>query len=164
MATASELEARTAVTRVIAVLSGDTPLAGVEACLDRDVIIHVDGSETHRGIALWKRWVHLMRERGRLHDLRFEPEMTEVTDGVVDVTFQWSGGVRRGRDTGRPRTLNHVRYRVEDDRIVEIWTRKANYVDVFGPWIRLTPLYRLFLLWGLVYFLARRDPAFRLDP
>lgn len=163
MATAGELEARTAVARVIAALSGDVPLAGVEACLDRDVIIHVDGSETHRGIGLWKRWVHLMRERGRLDDLRFEPDTMAITDGVIDVTFRWSGVPRRGRDAGQPRTLNHVRYRVEDDRIVEIWTRKANYVDVFGGFIRFTPLYRLFLLWGLVYFLVRRHPEFRLD-
>jgi hypothetical protein len=163
-ATASELGARQVVARLIAVLSGDVPLAGVDACLDRDVVIHVDGAETRRGIGLWKRWVHLMRERGRLRDFRFEPDTMDVTNGVVAVTFRWSGGLRRGRDAGRGRTLNHVRYRVEDDRIVEIWTRKANYVDVFGPWIRFTPLYRLFLLRGLVYFLARRDPDFRLDP
>lgn len=161
---AHEAVARAAVAGVIAGLSGDVPLADADAFLDRDVIIHVDGSETHRGIGLWKRWVHLMRERGRLRDLRFEPETTTVTDGVIEVTFRWSGVARRGRVTGRPRTLNRVSYRVVDDRIVEIWTRKANYVDVFGPWIRFTPLYRLFLLRGLVYFLARRDPAFRLDP
>jgi hypothetical protein len=33
---------------------------------------------------------------------------------------------------------------------------------VFGPWIRVTALYRLFLVYGLLYFLVRRDPAFRL--
>jgi hypothetical protein len=37
-------------------------------------------------------------------------------------------------------------------------------VDVFGRWIRVAAFYRLFLLWGLVYFLVRRDPEFRFDP
>jgi hypothetical protein len=161
---AAELDARTVVARLIAVLSGDGPLADAEACLDRAVVIHVDGAETHRGIVLWKRWVHLMRERGRLRDLRFEPDTMHVTADVVAVTFRWSGTVRGVRDAARPRTINRVQYRVQDGRIVEIWTHKANYVDIFGPWIRLTPLYRLFLLWGLVYFLVRRGPEFRLDP
>jgi hypothetical protein len=160
----SELDARAVVARLIAVLSGDTPLAGVAACLDHDVVIHVDDAETHRGIALWKRWVHLMRERGRLRGLRFEPDTMDVRGDVVRVTFRWSGARRRGRAAGRPPTLNRVQYRVRDGRVVEIWTRKANYVDIFGRWIRLTPLYRLFLLRGLVYFLVRRDPDFRLDP
>ncbi len=53
---------------------------------------------------------------------------------------------------------------MNDGRITEIWTRKANYSDVFGRWIRVTALYRLFLLWALVYFLVRRDPELRLNP
>jgi ketosteroid isomerase-like protein len=152
------------VARVIALLSGEGTLARADQCLDREVVIHVDDAETHRGIGLWKRWVHLMRERGRLRDLRFEPATVEVSGDLVRVTFRWSGERRRGRETGRPRTTNTVQYRVKDGRVVEIWTRKANYVDVFGPWIRVTPCYRLFLLWGVLYFLVRRDPAFRLTP
>jgi hypothetical protein len=149
---------------VIRLLSGDRALAGAGECLARDVVIHVDDAEVHRGIGLWKRWVHLMRERGRLRDLRFDPATADVTGDRVRVTFRWSGSARRGRETGRPRTVNTVQYRVQSGRVAEIWTRKANYVDVFGGWIRVTALYRLFLLWGLVYFLVRRDPEFRLDP
>jgi hypothetical protein len=152
------------VARVIALLSGDRALALADEWLDREVIIHVDDAETHRGLGLWKRWVHLMRERGRLRNLRFEPASTDVRDDLVRVTFRWSGTPRRGRDSGRPRTLNTVQYRVRDGSVVEIWTRKANYVDVFGPWIRVTACYRLFLFWGVLYFLVRRDPAFRLTP
>ena len=150
------------VTRVIEMLSGDRPLGPAEAWLDRLVVIHVDDAETHRGLGLWKRWVHLMRQRGRLRDLRFEAEAVDVEGDLVRVTFRWAGQVRRGH-AGR-RTINHVQYRVTDGRVIEIWTRKANYVDVFGPWIRMTACYRLFLLWGVLYFLVRRDPAFRLDP
>ena len=153
----------TVVTRLIAVLSGDRPLGEVGACLDRDVVIHVDDGDTHRGIGLWKRWVHLMRERGRLRDLRFVPVAMDVAGDVVDVTFHWSGESRRGRPSGRVPTVNRVRYRVTGERISEIWTRKANYVDIFGRWIASTAFYRLFLLWGLLYFLVRRDPQFRLD-
>jgi len=53
---------------------------------------------------------------------------------------------------------------VRDEIITEIWTRKANYVDVFGPWIRVRALYRLFLLWSLAYFGLSRDPQLRLRP
>ena len=157
-------DGRTVVARLIEVLSGDKTLAEADACLDRDVVIHVDDAETHRGLGLWKRWVHLMRERGRLRDLRFEPATVDVTGDLVRVTFRWAGQPRRGGETGRPRTTNTVQYRVTDGSITEIWTRKANYVDVFGRWIRVRAFYRVFLLWGLVYFLVRRDPAFRLDP
>ena len=156
----NRIEAPTPVEGVIELLSGDRPLRDADECLDRAVVIHVDDAETHRGLSLWKRWVHLMRERGRLRDLRFEPEAVEVRGDRTRVTFRWSGEMRRGRDRGR--TLNRVQYRVADGRVVEIWTHKANYVDVFGPWIRRTAGYRLFLLWGLVYFLLRRDPEFSL--
>jgi hypothetical protein len=160
----SRHEVPPAVLQVIEILSGDRPLPEADACLDRAVVIHVDGSETHRGIALWKRWVHLMRERGRLRDLRFEPASVDVAGDLVHVTFRWAGAMRRGRDRGRPSTSNRVRYRVTDGSISEIWTRKANYVDIFGPWIRVTAFYHLFLLWGVVYFFVRRDPEFRLTP
>jgi hypothetical protein len=157
-----EPDPTTVVARVIAVLSGDRALGEVAGCLDRDVLIHVDEGETHRGIGLWKRWVHLMRERGRLAGLRFEPLATEVAGDVVSVTFRWSGRARRaGR---RPPSTNRVRYRVAGDRVVEIWTGKANYVDVFGPWIARTAWYRLYLAWGWLYFLVRRDPELRLAP
>ena len=86
------------VARLIAVLSGDRPLAEVGACLDPHVVIHVDDAETHRGIGLWKRWVHLMRERGRLRDLRFVPVAMDVAGDVVDVTFRWSGEPRRSEE------------------------------------------------------------------
>lgn len=160
----SDSQATGVVSRVIAALSGDTALAEAGGFLERDVVIHVDDGETHRGIALWKRWVHLMRERGRMSDLRFEPMTTAVDGDVVTVKFHWSGRPRHGRNGQRPPTTNLVRYRVAGDRIAEIWTRKANYVDVFGPWIARTACYRLFLCWGWLYFLTRRDPAFRLSP
>jgi hypothetical protein len=149
---------------VIAVLSGDRPLAAVAGCLTPDVVIHVDEAETHRGIGLWKRWVHLMRERGRLADLRFVPIATRMDGDVTSVTFRWAGQARRGRRRRHEPTVNHVRYRVAGERISEIWTRKANYVDVFGGWIAWTACYRLYLAWGLLYFFVRRDPEFRLDP
>jgi len=161
---ASEDAALAAVGRLIQVLSGDRPLAEAGRCLDPGVAIHVDDGEIHRGIGLWKRWVHLMRERGRLRNLRFEPAGVDVGGDLVTVTFRWSGETRRGRATGRSPTVNTVRYRVGGGIVTEIWTRKANYVDVFGRWIAVPALYRLFLLWGLVYFLVRRDPEFRLDP
>ena len=160
----SDDDPRAVVARVIELLSGDRPLSAAGTCLDRDVVIHVDDGETHRGLGLWKRWVHLMRERGRLHDLRFVPLTTDVAGDLVQVTFRWAGAPRRGGSAVRTPTVNTVRYRVGNGSVGEIWTRKANYVDVFGPWIRVTALYRLFLLRGLLYFLARRDPEFRLEP
>jgi ketosteroid isomerase-like protein len=160
----SGLVADPVVLRLLEILSGDRPLAEAGQCLDPAVVIHVDDGETWRGIPVWKRWVHLMRERGRLADLRFEPLAVDVTVDVVWVTFRWAGRLRRGREAGRPRTTNTVGYRLRDGIITEIWTRKANYVDVFGPWVRATALYRLYLAWALVYFGVHRDPELRLRP
>lgn len=160
----SALSADPVVWRLIEILSGDRPLAEAPACLDPGVLIHVDDGQAWRGIPIWKRWVHLMRVRGRLDGLRFEPVAVDVTVDVTWVTFRWSGRLRRGRETGRPRTINTVGYRVRDGVIAEIWTRKANYVDVFGPWIRVGVLYRLYLAWALVYFCAHRDRELRIRP
>ena len=77
-------------------------------------------------------------------DLRFVAVTVDVTGDLTLVTFRWAGEPRGGRDPGRPRTINRVRYRVGEGRITEIWTHKANYSDVFGRWIRVTALYRLF--------------------
>src|SRR5262249_30492025 len=125
---ASRHEPKDVVARLIEILSGDRPLAAADDVLDRGVVIHVDGADTHRGRGRWKRWVHLMRERGGLSGLRFEPAAMEVTADLVRVTFRWSGELRRGGERRRSPTINTVQYRVTDGRIVEIWTHTANYV------------------------------------
>ncbi len=45
-----------------------------------------------------------------------------------------------------------LRYLIRDGRIRVIWTRKSNSVFVFGPWIRYSIGYKLFLVWAYLYF------------
>ena len=46
----------------------------------------------------------------------------------------------------------------------EIRSRHPGLREAIGEDARVTALYRLFLLWALVYFLVRRDPELRLNP
>ena len=84
---------------------------------------------------------------------------------IVNLAIRWSG--IRGSDrlpSTTPETYP-LRFRVKGNRIVEIWSRKANYVFIFGRWIRFAVLYRLFLGWAILYFatLSLRGIDYRVD-
>jgi hypothetical protein len=139
---------------LIGVINGELPRHVAEDCLDPSVRIHMDSAD-HEGVGLWYRWIHLIRTRGKLARLRMIPEKIACdpqNPGLVLLAMRWSG---ISRAAGHPVTtadIYNLRYLVRDDRIVEIWTHKINYVEVFGSWIRRPVLYRLYLCWALLYF------------
>ncbi len=152
---------------LVAVISGELPRLAAEAYLDSQVKIHVDSSN-HRGSTIWYKWIHLIRNCGRVQDLRMTP--CEVRGdpqdpGLVHLSMRWSGIDRTRHTPVTAPDVHYLRYLVRDGRIVEIWTRKINYVFIFGGWVRSSVHFRLFQAWALLYFalLSLRGKDFRAD-
>jgi len=74
---------------------------------------------------------------------------------MVFLSIRWSGSDRSGHAPSTTPAVYHLKYRVQNGRIVEIWTSKINYTFIFGWWLRYSVLYRLFLGWAVVYFALR---------
>jgi hypothetical protein len=142
------------VVALVRVINGELPIMAAEEHLDPQVKMHMDSAQ-HRGITLWYKWIHLIRNCGRVSDLRMVPVKIWADPqepGMVHLWMCWSG-TDRGKHTAETALdMYHVRYLIQGGRIVEIWTHKANYVFIFGEWIRYSACYRLFLGWAMLHF------------
>jgi hypothetical protein len=155
------------VLRLVDMISGNTPRERASDLLDPAVTMHVDFA-VHQGIETWVKWIHLIRNCGLVRELRMVPCVVVPDDQdpySVNLIVRWTG-IRKGERL--PRTTSetyYLRYRVEGNRIVELWTRKANYTFIFGRWFRSAIVYRLYLGWAFLYFatLSLRGIDYRLD-
>jgi hypothetical protein len=152
---------------LVRVISGESPRRAAEACLNPQVTIHMD-SAIHRGITIWYKWIYLIRNCGRIWNLRMTPHNVRCDlhdPNLVHLSMSWSGTNRSHRRPATAPDVGALRYLVRDGRIVEIWTHKNNYVFIFGEWIRYSIYYRLFLCWAIFYFalLWLRGRDFRSD-
>ena len=148
---------------LIKVVNGDAPRLAAQDILDPMVQIRMD-SARYCGIDVWYKWIHLIRNCGRIADLRMtrcEARHDAHDPSVVCVSARWSGTVRSlGRSALAP-SNGEVRYQIENDRITKIWTHKSNYEFIFGRWIKYPIGYGLLLGWSVFYFallsLRKRD-------
>lgn len=152
---------------LVRVINGELPRVCAETYLDANVKIHID-SANHRGIELWYKWIHLIRNCGRIRNLRMMPcdvSWDPQNPGLVYLSIHWSGIERSGRAPVVTPDAYRLEYLVENGRIIEIWTRKINYVFIFGRWIRYAVFYRLLLGWAILYFalLSLRGMEYRDD-
>ncbi len=152
---------------LVRVVGGALPRRQADRIIDRDVRIHMDAAE-HLALAIWYKWIHLLRVCGRLSDLQMtdiQISMEAENPCIVVLSMRWTG---LDRSSGLRRTSDRapgVRYRLHQGRIVEIWTSKANYPFVFGNWITYRLGYRAFLGWAILYFwrLRRRGGDYASD-
>ncbi len=120
---------RAVVAKLMAILSGDAPIASGVEFVAPDVMAHVDGW-SFQGINVWANWIHYIRTRGRVDAPEvLLDEVVVETDEIVTVRGRWSGQ-RRGRSTISK--LCVARYRVVNGRIVEIWSTRRNYALLCG--------------------------------
>jgi len=148
-------------------INGNVPRERASDLLDPAVTIHVD-SAVHRGIENWQKWIHLIRNCGRVRELRMVPCLVapDAQDpSMVNLVMRWTGVRKFDRLPHTTADAYPLRYRVERNRIVEIWSRKANYIFIFGQWFRFSLVYRLVLGWAILYFetLTLRGIDYRLD-
>ncbi len=156
-----------AVLGLVEIINGNIPRQQASDYIDPLVIIHMD-TAIHQGIDIWQKWIHLIRNCGQVSELRMEPCEVSSDDQdprIVNLVIRWSGIRKSNHLPYLTSETYRLRYRVENNRIVEIWSRKVNYVVIFGGWIRYTIAYRLFLGWAILYFkiLSLRNIDYRVD-
>ena len=128
----TEMEAeanRAAVARLMTILNGDTPIRAGSDIIAPDVVSHVDGWTFH-GIEAWAHWIDYIRTRSRVRAPElWVDEMVVQTDTRLSVRGRWHG-VRDGCLTiSKP---GQASYRLEQGRIVEIWSTRSNYAFLCG--------------------------------
>jgi hypothetical protein len=137
---------------LIRVINGDAPLQTAEEILDSEVQLHMD-TVKYSGIDTWCKWIHLLRNCGRVRELRMvrcNAWSDAQEPSLVHLSARWTGTIRSARVTA-PRD-GMADYLVQDGRITQIWTHKSNYDFIFGRWIGYSIFYRLFILWSVLYF------------
>jgi hypothetical protein len=139
---------------LVKVINGETPSASAREILDPLVRMRMDSAE-YRGIDNWYKWIHLLRNCGRVSDLRItrcQAQCDARDPSLVHFSARWTGTLRSRRVPAISPRDGEVCYVVRDGRIKEIRTRKSNYEFVLGRWINYPICYRLFLGWAMLYF------------
>jgi hypothetical protein len=139
---------------LVRVVNGEAPLLAAREILDPMVEIRMD-STGYCGIDVWYKWIHLIRNCGRIGDLRMTQcrARCDARDpSLVHLSARWTGTIRSRRIPGMAMKDGEVRYLIRGGRITKIWTHKSNYEFIFGRWIRYSICYWIFLAWTVVYF------------
>jgi hypothetical protein len=152
---------------LVQVINDEVPRRAAEEILDPMVKIHMDAAN-HRGIEIWYKWIHLIRNCGRITNLcmtRCDAKPDPESPHIVELLARWEGTGRSNRAHSVAERDIHLRYLVRNGRILEIWTHKSNYVFIFGRWIGYSIGYRLYLAWAIAYFalLSFRGEDLRVD-
>ena len=115
------------IARLLDVISGHAPMAEAGRLLAHDVVSHMD-DHTVRGIDVWFDWLEFLRKRAG-GDVQVDLDhFVTHPDGTVSAC----GWLRLASVRDRTAQQNEARYRLEDGRIVEVWTTRANYEMIFG--------------------------------
>jgi hypothetical protein len=119
------------------ILAGKTPIEAGTHLIAQNVISHMDERYTFHGINAWANWISFIRSRRRVSDLDLICEqMVANPDGTITASGYW-----KARYKGREVVSNALvaTYRVQDGKVVEIWTKRKNYILIFGPMMKYEP-------------------------
>jgi hypothetical protein len=120
---------RATVTRLLDILRGDSPIESGVELFAPDVVANVDRWRFH-GINVWANWIQYLRVRGRVDGLTlFVDQVVVEKDGTVTARGCWSA--MRGNHRVFSKSCS-ARYRLENGRIVEIWSTRRNYAFMCG--------------------------------
>ncbi len=138
--------------RLSDILAGNASIDSGEAFIAEDVDMHMD-RYPFKGISGWKSWLRFIRSRPRVVDLDLVERKVEVEGDRIRLTGRWAGYINGTYQVSDYR--GGASYRVEDGKIVEIWTVRKNYPFMFGPIIKyhlgwLVVLVQLFF-WSTFY-------------
>jgi hypothetical protein len=115
------------VVRLLAVISGDAPMAEAEQILAPDVVSHMD-RWTVRGTDVWYDWLAFLRAKAGGNVTAGLDRMVSNDDGTITAY----GNLQAARAPFITRQEHHARYRFENGRIAEVWTTSGNYEMIFG--------------------------------
>ena len=135
---------RSAVARLMSILSGELPIHAGSDIIASDVVAYVDGWR-FQGINVWANWIDYLRTRDRVGDPTLVVEsLEEHPDSRVTIRGRWRG-VRDGRVlVSKPGAAT---YRLAHGRIVEIWSTRSNYTFLCGAHLEYH--------WGFAFELLR---------
>ena len=150
------------IAQLLGVISGDAPRADAEQLLAPEVISHMD-QFTVRGIGVWYDWLDFLLSKAKgsvTVDLdRFEHH----PDGTI-TAYGW---LRVALSPERTPQQNWARYRVDGNRIAEVWTTRSNYERIFGAKVRHSLSWMLVLLemavWRRLPWTRRPRPSRRTE-
>ena len=126
------------------ILRGELPIHTGAEIIASDVVVHVDGWR-FQGINVWANWIDYIRTRGRVAEPTLVvDELAVRSDTRVTIRGRWQG-MRDGRMATSK--AGAATYRLENGRIVEIWSTRTNYAFLCGAHVE----YHL----GLAYELLR---------
>lgn len=135
------------------VAGGDNNIAAGLQILADDILMHMDGRWTLQGHARWRDFIRYLRRRRTLLGLRLACDKVEIEDDRATFFGHWYHAERDVPDGQVVAT-----FRFNDDRIVELWSRRTNYVSLFGKGILTTPGFYVFAYRALFWCrLSRRE-------
>jgi hypothetical protein len=149
---------------LVGVINEELPSLAAREILDPMVQIRVDSAE-YCGIDVWYKWLHLIRNCGRVSDLRIarcKAWCDAREPNLVHLSARWTGIVRSRHMPAESDEDAEASYLIRAGRIKKIWTRRSNYEFIFGLWIKYSICYQIFLGWSVPYLwlLSRFKKAF----
>jgi hypothetical protein len=155
-ATSSRAGDEALIARLLAVISGDAPRAEATRLLAPDVICHMD-QFTVRGVDVWFDWLDFLLSKAK-GNVSVDLDRFDAHPNGTITAYGW---LRVERSPERTPQQNWARYRIDGNRIAEVWTTRSNYERIFGAKVRHSVSWMLVLLEMAVW---RRLPWTRRRP
>jgi len=139
---------KTTLNHLVNIFQGNKSISEANKILAPTMTAHLDDYEFNISIEGWEAWWRFMREKGQISNVcGGSTQVTENADGTYTLVGSWSGEF-----DGKPVLFEPIsaRYRIQDGKIVEIWTNRMNYTFFF-PIMRyrlgVTIVFLYLLLW-----------------
>ena len=125
---------QTTLNHLLSILQGQKPLSDGEKVLAENVVFHMDHYKSRGGRKGWHNWMAFSREKGRITDLSVICDrMVANPNQTITTSGRWVGK-RNGKEVTSDELS--VTYRIEQGKIVEVWTTRQNYAFIFGDIIK----------------------------
>lgn len=125
----------------LTVAGGESDIATGLRLLADDILMHMDNRYTLQGTDRWRDFIRYLRHRRSSLGLQLACDKIETQDDRATFYGHWFDSEGIVLD---PPVI--ATFRFEGDRIVELWSRRKNYVHLFGQRILTIPGFWSFAL------------------
>lgn len=147
------------VSRLLQVISKQLPLKTAETLLDKNLSSYMDGKKVGSNKNSWFRWVQFLHYNlsKKVSSPKIIIEEIKEKGKIIEVTAYWSGQVN---SSTKKSSLGKVTYQVQNSKIINIWTHRANYSFIYGKKIAASKIYFYWiilkmLLWKPAYISSK---------
>ncbi len=135
------------------VISGRVNITDVEKIMSPKVVLHMD-CVSFCGIQYWKKWVSFLRSRSPFKSLELRCEEKTIEGDKVIVLARWRGVDAKGEVHHSDDVVGT--FQIQNDKLVEIWSKKANYTFIFGKKICSTTFFLVYLPYIFIWCFFHR--------